>query len=154
MAKHINDEGQFQSDKYPRTPPDLVPLKVTDPDAQALLWAYSVLHFTRDPEFANDLQQRLTDVGYVPPANADWTKPPKRTDRTPFDDAAARRREEARRDSTAEAIRAATGAWCQFTSQAGELLTILREGLDEERKSASEPKGTPPKAPPDNGGAR
>jgi hypothetical protein len=40
MGAHIID-GEFQSDKYPTTPPGKVPLSVKDPTAQDLLWEYA-----------------------------------------------------------------------------------------------------------------
>lgn len=65
MGAHLID-GEFQSDKYPTCPPGKVPLSVKDPDAQDLLWEYSQRHRKRDPEFSDDLEQALRNVGYVP----------------------------------------------------------------------------------------
>jgi hypothetical protein len=64
---HIDDEGRFQSDKYPETPPDCVPLKVTDTSAQDLLWEYAGRRESIDADFCKDLRKRLLDVGYRPP---------------------------------------------------------------------------------------
>ncbi len=64
---HINNQGQFQSDKYPTTPPDCVPLKVTDTDAQDLLWEYASRRSNIDKDFCKNLQKRLLEVGYQPP---------------------------------------------------------------------------------------
>ena len=59
---HINSEGQFQSDKYPSTPPDLVPLKVTDPDARDLLAVYALRRQKIDWDFCDDLLYRLSQT--------------------------------------------------------------------------------------------
>ncbi len=59
---HINEHGQFQSDKYPTTPPDLVPLKVTDPMAQDLLIEYARRRRQIDKQFSDDLIYRLKQV--------------------------------------------------------------------------------------------
>lgn len=61
---HLDAEGRFQSDKYPTTPPDLVPLKVTDKTAQGLLWEYAQRRRVVDEDFANDLEHRLKEVGF------------------------------------------------------------------------------------------
>lgn len=67
MSSHIVN-GQFQSDKYPTCPPGKVPLSVTDPLAQGLLWEYAELHRVAhdDREFADDLQLALREAGYRP----------------------------------------------------------------------------------------
>jgi hypothetical protein len=56
--------GEFQSDKYPQTPRGFVPLKVSDPDAQAPLYAYALAHRPRDPRFAADLIEALRRKGF------------------------------------------------------------------------------------------
>jgi hypothetical protein len=66
MGSHINKDGQFQSDKYPTCPPDIVPLKVTDARVQDLLYIMAERWKDIDPEFAGDLKERLFKVGYVP----------------------------------------------------------------------------------------
>lgn len=60
-------QGVFQSDKYPETPRGFVPLKLTDKDAQDLLWQYAARHASRDAEFSEDLKSALFHAGYVPP---------------------------------------------------------------------------------------
>lgn len=65
MGTHLID-GQFQSDKYPTTPRGKVPLSVTDPAAQALLWEYAQRHREIDAEFSADLQAALEIAGYRP----------------------------------------------------------------------------------------
>lgn len=62
---HIVD-GEFQSDKYPTCPRGLVPLKLTDPDAQDLLWEYAQRHVARDPEFSEDIVTCLKAKRFVP----------------------------------------------------------------------------------------
>lgn len=67
MGDHINKDGKWQSDKFPTTPPDCVPLKVTDPAAQDLLWEYAKRRRAVDGEFSDDLESRLVAVGYAAP---------------------------------------------------------------------------------------
>lgn len=62
MGAHIVN-GQFQSDKYPTTPPGKVPLSVKDKTAQDLLWIYAQRRREVDAEFADDLEQALVDAG-------------------------------------------------------------------------------------------
>lgn len=66
MGEHIVD-GEFQSDKYPTTPPGLVPLSVRDPTAQDLLWEYAQRRRAVDADFAADLETCLRAAGYAPP---------------------------------------------------------------------------------------
>jgi hypothetical protein len=66
MGSHINERGQFQSDMYPTCPADKVPLSVHDKTAQDLLWEYAQRRRVIDVEFADDLEHRLLDVGYLP----------------------------------------------------------------------------------------
>lgn len=66
---HIVD-GQFQSDKYPWCKPGFVPLKLTDPAAQPLLWQYAQSRRAIDAEFADDLETALKAAGYEPPCKA------------------------------------------------------------------------------------
>lgn len=65
MGSHLID-GQFKSDKYAWSPPGFVPLKVTDPMAQDLLWEYAQRRRTVDAEFADDLETALRGAGYKP----------------------------------------------------------------------------------------
>lgn len=68
MGARINADGKFQSDKYPTCPAGKVPLSVTDPTAQDLLWEYAQRRRTVDGEFSNDLEMVLVGSGYVPPS--------------------------------------------------------------------------------------
>lgn len=63
MGSHLV-EDEFQSDKYPTTPRGFVPLKVSDPIAQPLLWEYAHYHRFKDAEFSEDLLQALKNKGY------------------------------------------------------------------------------------------
>lgn len=65
---HIVD-GQFKSDKYEWCEPGFVPLKLTDPMAQPLLWQYAQTRRAVDPEFSGDLETALRAAGYAPPAH-------------------------------------------------------------------------------------
>lgn len=66
MSDHIDADGRFQSDKYPWSAPDFVPLKVTDPHAQPVLWIYANARASIDQQFADDLKARLRAVGFDP----------------------------------------------------------------------------------------
>lgn len=64
MGAHLNEDRQFQSDKYPTTPPGLVPLSVRDPTAQDLLMEYAQRRRSVDAEFSDDLETALREAGY------------------------------------------------------------------------------------------
>jgi hypothetical protein len=66
MGAHINERGEFQSDKYPTTPAGKVPLSVKDPTAQDLLWTYAQRRRVVDSEFADDLETALRSAGHRP----------------------------------------------------------------------------------------
>lgn len=63
---HLID-GEFQSDKYPTTPRNKVPLSTKDKTAQDLLWEYAQRRRAVDAEFATDLEIALTRHGYTAP---------------------------------------------------------------------------------------
>lgn len=63
---HLID-GEFQSDKYPTTPRNKVPLSTKDKTAQDLLWEYAQRRRAVDAEFATDLEIALTRHGYNAP---------------------------------------------------------------------------------------
>lgn len=65
MGSHINDSGEFQSDKYSTCPAGKVPLSVKDVTAQDLLWEYAQRRREVDAQFADDLEAALTTAGYV-----------------------------------------------------------------------------------------
>ena len=58
MGKHLID-GEFKSDKYPWCPAGFVPLKLTDPDARAVLKQYAAHRKERDAEFSADLWEAI-----------------------------------------------------------------------------------------------
>ena len=60
---HIKD-GQFQSDKYPWCKPGFFPMKLTDKDAQDLLWIYA--ERTEDYRLGDDLRKMLRAAGFKP----------------------------------------------------------------------------------------
>ena len=66
QATHINADGKFQSDKYPRTPAGLVPLKTSDTMAQDLLLIYADRRERIDAEFSRDLITCLAADGHRP----------------------------------------------------------------------------------------
>lgn len=66
MGTHIVD-GQFKSDKYAWCPAGFVPLKVTDPMAQPVLWDYAQRRRPVDAEFSADLEVALRAKGFEPP---------------------------------------------------------------------------------------
>ena len=65
MGEHLID-GEFQSDKYPWCERGFVPLKLTDPMAQPVLWDYAHHRESVDPEFSADLLEALRLQGYSP----------------------------------------------------------------------------------------
>lgn len=64
--EHINEDGEFQSDKYPWCKAGFVPLKLTDPMAWPVLWEYARVRKSVDEEFSKDLQICLLKSGYHP----------------------------------------------------------------------------------------
>jgi hypothetical protein len=64
MGAHINEKGEFQSDKYPSCPAGKVPLSVRDASAQDLLLEYARRRRPIDAEFSDDLEAALRKAGY------------------------------------------------------------------------------------------
>jgi hypothetical protein len=62
---HIID-GKFQSDRYPTAPPDTVPMLLTDPRWQDLIWIYAERWRSLDAHFADELQAHLIRHGFDP----------------------------------------------------------------------------------------
>lgn len=58
--EHVNDNGEFQSDKYLWCEPGFVPLKLTDPDARKALLLYADLREHVDAEFSDDLRHCIS----------------------------------------------------------------------------------------------
>lgn len=67
MRDHINEDGKFQSDKYLWCSAGFVPLKLTDPMAQQVLWDYAEKRESVDKEFSEDLRNCLMAEGFVAP---------------------------------------------------------------------------------------
>ncbi len=62
MRDHIDENGEFQSDKYPWCKPGFVPLKLTDPMAWPVLWEYARVREVVDKEFSEDLRTCLIAI--------------------------------------------------------------------------------------------
>lgn len=74
MGAHIDQDGKFQSDKFPGCPPDKVPVGLGDERAQDLLWELARRYEDVDKEFAADIRSRLKARGFeyigdMPPAD-------------------------------------------------------------------------------------
>ncbi len=69
MGHHINDQGQFQSDKYPDLPPDKIVLSFKDPAARTALTAYALC--ATDRELAKDIDTRLRSLRAAREASPD-----------------------------------------------------------------------------------
>ena len=68
MGHHIDDEGRFQSDKYPELAPDKVVINLKDPRTWEGLRKIATEYVCRtwssddDREFGNDLFRRLKSL--------------------------------------------------------------------------------------------
>lgn len=71
--------GAFRSEKYPWCQDGFVALKLTDKDAQDLLWEYAERHRARDAKFSDDLQAALQNAAYAPTASQPNDPPPSET---------------------------------------------------------------------------
>jgi len=60
MGHHINNKGQFQSDKYPELPPNKIILSFNDPAAREALLHYSRL--TSDRELGKDILEVIKNI--------------------------------------------------------------------------------------------
>ena len=60
MGHHINEKGEFQSDKYPELPPNKIILSFKDKEAREVLRAYAKV--TPDKELANDILKALNNI--------------------------------------------------------------------------------------------
>ena len=60
MGEHINDKGQFQSDKYPYLRPDFMQFSFRDENARAIMKWYAAL--TDDKELAEDIITRIRTI--------------------------------------------------------------------------------------------
>ena len=65
MRSHIVN-GKWQSDRYPTAPADTVPMLLTDPRWQDLIWIYAERWRQEDPVFTEELQEHLVRHGFDP----------------------------------------------------------------------------------------
>lgn len=59
MGHHINDKGEFQSDKHPDLPPDRLRVNITNPRSTRALLILADDYQGHDAEFADDLRNRV-----------------------------------------------------------------------------------------------
>ena len=59
MGHHIDDEGRFQSDKYPELGPDKVVISLRDPKVYWVAATIAEAYRKADPEFAQDVETRM-----------------------------------------------------------------------------------------------
>lgn len=64
MGHHIDDQGRFQSDKFPDLPPDKVIINLTDPKTRTglLMLAEAFKKDEATKEFGEDLEQRVRQL--------------------------------------------------------------------------------------------
>lgn len=62
MGEHINDKGQFQSDKYPDLRPDFMMFSFRDENARAIMKWYAALIKDKDRELAEDMLTRIRTI--------------------------------------------------------------------------------------------
>ena len=62
MGHHINEKGEFQSDKYPDLAPDKIVLSFKDEHARAALEVYAARVFRTDPELTEDIRERIDTI--------------------------------------------------------------------------------------------
>lgn len=60
MGHHIDDEGRFQSDKFPELPPDKIVLSFRDPEACRALEVFAAI--CKDVELAEDVAARIATI--------------------------------------------------------------------------------------------
>jgi len=60
MGHHINDEGKFQSDKYPELAPDKMILSFKDPIAREALKLFA--EKSLDSELSKDILERIKTI--------------------------------------------------------------------------------------------
>jgi len=70
MGHHINDEGQFQSDKYPDLGPDKIVLSFKDPRARRALRQFADDCAEGEPDLAADVRERLATIANEGPLRA------------------------------------------------------------------------------------
>ncbi|HEU01415.1 hypothetical protein LCGC14_0273180 [marine sediment metagenome] len=62
MGHHIDSQGRFQSDKHPSLPPDRLRVNITNPLSWDGLLQLADSYQTKDPEFADDLRNRVRSL--------------------------------------------------------------------------------------------
>ena len=62
MGEHINDKGQFVSDKYPDLRPDFMQFSFRDENARAIMKWYAALIKDKDKELAEDILTRIRTI--------------------------------------------------------------------------------------------
>ena len=75
MGHHLNERGEFQSDKHPDLPPDRIRLNLRNPRSVRALRVLAQDHQDHDPELAADLRARLGHlhgVGEGPQSVESW----------------------------------------------------------------------------------
>ena len=68
---HIDSEGRFQSDKYPKLPPDKVVISLKDPRSWPGLRMIGAAYGDEDVEFAGDLLARVHELCAISVAEGD-----------------------------------------------------------------------------------
>lgn len=63
MGHHINDKGQFQSDRHPDLSPDKIILSFKDPQAREALAYYATICF--DQGLAEDIIMRVGTINKI-----------------------------------------------------------------------------------------
>ena len=62
MGHHIDEEGRFQSDKYPDLPPDKIIISFKHPQAWKGLVIIAEDYRAIDPELADDILTRIRSI--------------------------------------------------------------------------------------------
>lgn len=66
MGHHINEKGEFQSDKHPELPPDRIRINFQNPRSHRALWYLASDYQSEDSELAEDIRTRLKALDYDP----------------------------------------------------------------------------------------
>ena len=69
MGHHINDQGEFQSDKHPELPPDRIRLNFNNERSHRALWFLAQDYEDHDSQLAQDIRSRLRALGYNGPVS-------------------------------------------------------------------------------------
>jgi len=63
MGHHINEKGEFQSDKHPELPPDRIRLNFLNPRSKRALLMLADDYESIDPELSEDIRTRIKSLG-------------------------------------------------------------------------------------------